>query len=602
MAVATIATKFTAVDKFSHVVKGMGKAISKVGDKGKLAFVKLEKAQRRINKTADKLTGTFGKLGLAVGALAIFTTIAQANIQLEDSLASLQAITGVTGSAFESFESQIDKVSKKQRVFAGDTAKAFEVVGSAKPELLGNAEALAKVTDAVITLSKAGRMEMEPAAKALTSALNQFGEGADQADRAINILAAGAKEGASGIEPSIQALEKFGTIAANLGVSLEESIGAIETLAPFEKGAEAGTKLRNVLSKLASAEVLPKDAQEYLKKYGVNTSVVTDKTISLQKRLAEMSKIAKDSNAIMKVFGTENASAATAMLNSVDTLGEMTKAVTGTNEALSQADKNTDTVQAKIEQLTNTFKNAISTTDSNNKSMARLKKVLDFVIDNMEVIIPIVGGLIGLFVSLNVIVKAIAIATKVWTAAQWLLNIAMNANPVGIVIMAIVALVGVIALVISKYEKWGAALTFLMGPLGFIINLIQSFRRHWDYLKDSFKSGGFISGIKAIGKVIIDAILMPMQQLLELISKIPGLGIAGTGAEKIQSLRDGLFSEGVPDSMPPTTNVSTQISRNETEQRQSIGVNFGNLPDNTVITSEGAQLATFTLQPNTGGF
>ena len=36
--------------------------------------------------------------------------------------------------------------------------------------------------------------------------------------------------------------------------------------------------------------------------------------------------------------------------------------------------------------------------------------------------------------------KTAAAATKVWTAAQWLLNVAMDANPIGLIILAIVAL------------------------------------------------------------------------------------------------------------------------------------------------------------------
>lgn len=46
-----------------------------------------------------------------------------------------------------------------------------------------------------------------------------------------------------------------------------------------------------------------------------------------------------------------------------------------------------------------------------------------------------------------------AIATGVWTAAQWALNVALNANPVGLVIIAIVALIAVIALVVANIDK-----------------------------------------------------------------------------------------------------------------------------------------------------
>lgn len=42
---------------------------------------------------------------------------------------------------------------------------------------------------------------------------------------------------------------------------------------------------------------------------------------------------------------------------------------------------------------------------------------------------------------------AITAATTVWTGAQWLLNVALNANPIGLVVIAIVALIAIIEVV-----------------------------------------------------------------------------------------------------------------------------------------------------------
>lgn len=41
-------------------------------------------------------------------------------------------------------------------------------------------------------------------------------------------------------------------------------------------------------------------------------------------------------------------------------------------------------------------------------------------------------------------VEAVSLATKVWAAAQWLINVAMDANPVGLIILGIAALVAII--------------------------------------------------------------------------------------------------------------------------------------------------------------
>lgn len=51
--------------------------------------------------------------------------------------------------------------------------------------------------------------------------------------------------------------------------------------------------------------------------------------------------------------------------------------------------------------------------------------------------------------------RAMAAATAVWTAAQWALNVALNANPLGLVVMAVMALIGVVALIVKYWEPLG---------------------------------------------------------------------------------------------------------------------------------------------------
>jgi hypothetical protein len=61
----------------------------------------------------------------------------------------------------------------------------------------------------------------------------------------------------------------------------------------------------------------------------------------------------------------------------------------------------------------------------------------------------------------TVATNAAKAATAVWTGAQWLLNAAMTANPIGLIIAAIVLLIGVIVLIATKttwfQDLWAAA-------------------------------------------------------------------------------------------------------------------------------------------------
>lgn len=150
---------------------------------------------------------------------------------------------------------------------------------------------------------------------------------------------------------------------------------------------------------------------------------------------------------------------------------------------------------------------------------------------------PVVTGI----ASMIPLMQSLSKVTWVQNAAQWALNIAMDANPIGLIILGVAALIGLVATVVKYYDDWGASLSLLMGPLGWIINVVQSFRRHWDSITDAFTNGGIVAGIKRIGLVLLDAILMPMEQLLSILSHIPGLGkLADGGKNMIAQLRSNL--------------------------------------------------------------
>ena len=62
-------------------------------------------------------------------------------------------------------------------------------IGSARPELLGDADALLQVTKSANVLAEAGLMSVDEAAKGLTTVLNQMNISATESDNIINSLA-----------------------------------------------------------------------------------------------------------------------------------------------------------------------------------------------------------------------------------------------------------------------------------------------------------------------------------------------------------------------------------------------------------------------------
>lgn len=162
--------------------------------------------------------------------------------------------------------------------------------------------------------------------------------------------------------------------------------------------------------------------------------------------------------------------------------------------------------------------------------------------------LPLIGALTGAIGLLTVAIHREAIvtgivttATKVWAAAQAVVNAVMNVNPIVLIVSAVMALIGVIAMAIKKYDEWGAAFLALLGPIGMLVNGFMAIKRNWQSVVDSFKGDGILAGLKRIGIVLLDAILMPVQQLLEILSNIPGVGdLAGRGASAIANMRRSL--------------------------------------------------------------
>ena len=62
----------------------------------------------------------------------------------------------------------------------------------------------------------------------------------------------------------------------------------------------------------------------------------------------------------------------------------------------------------------------------------------------------------------RVAMVAVRIATIAWTAVQWLLNAALTANPIGLIIVAIIALIAVVVLIATKTTWFQTAWKFMV--------------------------------------------------------------------------------------------------------------------------------------------
>lgn len=326
----------------------------------------LKEYRQEINKTSAEQKGlkfSFGNMvdgfnrfgGFIASIVATVTGLVlgirqlrEESMKLEDSQHGLKALTGLDDDSIAWLTEEAKKLSTsvtedglRIRQSASEILDAFMLVGSAKPELLGDKEALEEVTVEAARLQAAARdINLNQAVDALTLSMNQYGASAEEASRYSNVLAAGSKEGAANIASEAAAIRNAGVAAASANVSIEQTVGLIQTLAyKGIKDEVAGTGLKKFFLTLQTG-----------------ADDVNPKIVGLDKALENLANKNMDAADIKKMFGEEGYNTASVILQNIDMVKRYTAAVTDTSIAVEQAATNSNTASAVMAQARNELK------------------------------------------------------------------------------------------------------------------------------------------------------------------------------------------------------------------------------------------------------
>lgn len=494
----------TNADRVTAGVDKLDKMLNIASEDGRKMGTSISRALDSMNNKLNtiRIDSLVNNIGHAADGL---NAMAAPGLKLSTQLADLSAITDVTGKGLKEIEGY---ARANARAFGGDAAKSVEsyklILSQLTPEIAKNPKALEAMGKNVSILSKTMGGDTVAATEVLTTAMNQYQVSTKDPIVAsktmsdmMNVMAAGAKEGSAELPQIKMALEQAGMAAKTANVSFAETNAAIQVLDKAgKKGSEGGVALRNTLASLSQGRFLPKDVQKELQAAGIDINVLGDKSLSLADRLRPLRGIMNDSALVTKLFGKENMNAAIALISGIDEQERLTTAIQGTNTAMEQAaivmeapEEKAARLQARIDDMKISFFNVTGGV------MGYVSVLGDMSRD--------VGNLIPLFMGAS---KAIAFmtnttkmqalwtsivtgATSVWTGAQWLLNAAMSANPIGLIIVAIGALVAGIVWLVSSIEGWGAA---------------------WDHTVNAAKLGweAFVSGAKAHFTLFVNSFMM----------------------------------------------------------------------------------------------
>lgn len=453
----------------------------------------LREQQSFLQRATDKFNNYFGVAAAGIAAVAgmgmtVQKAIDKANAR-EDTMGKVKALTDLGKAELAFLEQQAIQTATMVQTVGGqdiriqkttdEILEAYQLVGSQKPELLANKEALHSVTNEIMIMAEASEgLDLRSAIGATTTAMNQYGASAQEASRFTNAMAAGAQVGAVEIPEIGEAIKDFGVNAKKANVSIEGSVALIEVIG--EKaglyGPRAGTQMRNFFSILSAG---PKET---------NPEVV-----GLATAMENLAAKNMSSAEWVKMFGRENANTAQILVQNRGYWQEMTTAIEGNNAAYKQAADNTADTNARLTQAkTKASEYAIEIgqklapayihiISSGKLLLMTISAIIDLFKNHGTEILLVAGAITAYTVAMKLqnaeskmsiaLTKTKAIASAAWgsvvsvltgqvtvaTIAQKLWNAVIMRNPIGAIIAAVALFAAGVVWLVKSLNSQSAA-------------------------------------------------------------------------------------------------------------------------------------------------
>ena len=452
---------------------------------------KLSEAESAADGFDESLNET-SKGGLSVFTVAVGNLVANVLTSLVSSLKDVIGQTVEVGKAFDSSMSNVAALSgatAEDLQMLRDTAKEFgsttKFSASEAADALGymalagwDAKTSADALGGVLDLAAASGMDLAAASDMVTDYMSAFGMEAQKSGYFADVMAYAQANANTNVT---QLGEAFKNSAANMNAAGQDIETVTSLLAMMAnqglKGSEAGTALtavmRDMTSKMDEGAIAIGDASVQVMDAEGNYRDLTDILRDVEAATNGMGD-AEKASALSATFTADSIKGLNLMLNAgVDeaakfeeqlrksdgSAADMAKTMNDNlNGDLTNLGSKLEGVQIAIyEKFEPALRDGVKVLDS-------LLDAINFVVDHSTEFIAALGAMaagvaayVGYTTALKVMEegwKALTIVTKAQTAAQWLLNAAMNANPIGLVIAAIVALVTAFVILWNKSEAF----------------------------------------------------------------------------------------------------------------------------------------------------
>jgi len=349
-----------------------------------------------------------GRTAIAVGALAV-AGIALAVSKFSEFDAAMSQVNAVTQETAENMDKLRDAAldAGGRTIFtATEAAHAIEELGKAG---LSTSDILGGALDGALDLAASGQLEVARAAEVTATTLKQFGLEGEDAAHVADVLSAGAGKALGSVEDLAQGLKFVGPVAASMGVSLEETTGALALFADQGIiGEQAGTSLRGVLASLTSPS---EQAGAEIKRLGINLYNSQGRFLGLENVAGQLSKAFSNMDdksrdaALGVIFGNQQVTAARVLFEQGGAaIAKYTDEVNDAGYAARVAADRLDNLRGDLEKLGGAFDTVLI------KQGSGANDVLRSLVQSLTFLVDAAGDLPPVAVNIGLVAAAVGLA------------------------------------------------------------------------------------------------------------------------------------------------------------------------------------------------
>lgn len=486
------------------------KALKEAADNSTSALDKISEVSTKIGEKSEA-TGK-AMLPVTAGIAAIGAAGVASFNELDAGYDTIITKTGATGEALDGLNSSMDAVFSELPTTAENAGIA---IGEVNTRFGATGKVLEDLSKEFIQFAEINETDLNNSIGTTNKIMEAWNIEAEKTPNVLGLITSKAQETGISVDVLMNSALENNSVFKEMGLTFEQSIGL---MAEFEKnGVNSTTALAGLKKAVVNYAKEGLSMEEGLQKTidSIKNAKTETEALSIAQEIFGTKGAAEMSNAIregrlsiedlctsMDEYGTTVADTFNATLDPPDKA-----AVAFNNLKIAGADLGNTILTAltpvleKVVEKVKTFAQWFTNLSDGSKmaivsiggivaalgpaliAFGKMATGVSSAISAMQKIGTVISTVKTALSSFNVVQTAQAAITKVVAAAQWLLNAAMNANPIGLIVVAIAGLVAAFVLLWNKCE----------GFRNFFIGL-------WENIKAAFQA--FIDWVSPAMEVV----------------------------------------------------------------------------------------------------